>query len=116
MYWRCPGFVSVLQPAPPNRLTYAQSSPDKVPAGSAPVAQVGVNGTPSLAVKIIPSSQPPNACWPKAENDFGVGTSQVPFTTSVRPTLKSERPRPNLRSNQLRLKSSFRRDLREPTA
>src|SRR5207302_11320499 len=47
-----PGFVSVLQPGPPSRLGKAQSSPLLVLDGSDPVPQLGVNGTPSLAVRI----------------------------------------------------------------
>src|ERR1700674_3166504 len=99
----CPGFVSVLQPAPPNRFGKAQSSLLSVYWGSDPVPQLAVKGIPSLAVKISPSSHPPNAHWAGAERDFGVGSSQVPFTTRVRPTLKSERARLNLKSNQERL-------------
>src|SRR5437667_2976122 len=97
------GFVSVLQPGPPSGFTSAQSSPLLVFAGSEPVPQVGVDGTPSLAVKISPSSQPPNAHCAGADQDLGVGSSQVPFTTKVRPTLTSERARFNLKSNQSRL-------------
>src|SRR5260370_13080128 len=72
-------------------------------AGSLPVPHVGVNGTPSLAVKIIPSSPPSASQRPGPENDFGAGTSHVPLITRVRPTLKSESPRVRLISNQLRL-------------
>src|ERR1700674_3691948 len=99
----CPGFVSVLHPAPPNRLGKAQSSLLRVFWGSDPVPHVGVNGIPSLAVKISPISHPPKAHWAGAERDLGVGSSQVPFITSVRPTLKSERARLNLKSNHERL-------------
>src|SRR6202790_3648699 len=95
-----PGLVSELHPDPPNRFGNAQSSLLREPWGSDPVPQVGVNGTPPLAVKISPSSHPPNAHWDGAERDLGVPNSQVPFTTSVLSTLKSERPRLSLMSNQ----------------
>src|SRR6266849_2687273 len=102
-----PGFVSVLQPGPPSRLGKAQSSLLSVPCGSAPVPHVAVKGTPSLAVKIKPSSHPPSAHCAGADRVFGLGTSQVPLTTSVRPTLKSERPLLSLMSNQCRLDIEF---------
>src|SRR5438270_13691148 len=92
-------FVRLLQPDPPSRFGNAQSSPLFVLAGSEPVPQVAVKGTPSLAVKIRPSSHPPNAHWAGPARDFGVGTCHVPLITSVRPTLKSDGPRLNLISN-----------------
>src|SRR5260370_964333 len=86
-----------------GRLGTCQSSLLSEPRGSDRVPKVGVIGIPLLAVKISPSSHPPNAHWAGAENDLGDGTSQVPFSTKVRPTLKSDKPRFNLRSNQGRL-------------
>src|SRR5450631_2311911 len=98
-----PGLVRVLHPEPPNRFGKAQSSLLRVYWGSEPVPQVAENGTPPLAVKMSPSSHPPKAHWAGAESDFGVGAIHVPFTTKVCPTLKSERPRLSLMSNQCRL-------------
>src|SRR5260221_3200016 len=98
-----PGLVSVLQPDPPSRFGYAKSSLLLELEGSPPVPHVGVNGTPSLAVNMTPSSHPSVSQRAGPENDFAGGTSQVPFTTSVRPTLKSERPRVNFMSNQSKL-------------
>src|SRR5467141_4041027 len=97
------GCVSVLQPGPPSRLGTSQSSLLSEFRGSDPVPQVALNGTPSLAVKISPNCHPPNAHWAGAESDFGDGTSHVPFRTKVRPTLKSDSPRFNFRSNHGRL-------------
>src|SRR6266850_5902286 len=94
-----PGFVRLLQPAPPSRFRKAQSSELSVPVGSSPVPHVGVNGTPSLAVKITPSCQPSLSQCAGPLKDLGDGTSQVPFRTSVRPMLKSERARLNFGSN-----------------
>src|SRR5437879_5137667 len=102
-----PGLVRVLHPDPPKRLGKAQSSLLCVSAGSEPVPQVAVNGTPSLAVKIRPSSHPPSVHCAGAEKDFGVGSSQLPSTTRVCPTLKSERPRLSLISNQCKLEMEF---------
>src|SRR5215469_431489 len=97
-----PGFVSVWHPDPRRRSGNAKSSLLSVPAGSEPVPQVGVKGTPSLTVRIRPSSQPSVAHLPGPEKAFVVGMSHMPLTTSVRPTLKSESPRVKRRSNQSR--------------
>src|SRR5882672_6474614 len=102
-----PGLVRVLHPEPPKRLGNAQSSPLRVLEGSAPVPQVGVNGVPSLAVKIIPSCQPPSAQRAGAESDLGDGTSHSPLRTKVRPMLKSDTARLSLGSNQCRLAIEF---------
>src|SRR2546429_160614 len=91
-----PGFVRVLHPGPPSLFGNAQSSLFCVRAGSSPVPHVGVKGTPSLTVRIRPSSQPSAIHLAGPENDLAVGMSHVPFTTRVRPTLKSESPRSNL--------------------
>src|SRR6202040_2235562 len=88
-----PGFVSDWQPAPPRRLGYAQSSELNVPFGSPPVPNVGVNGMPVLAVNIIPSCQPSVKKRAGPVMDFGEGSSHRPLITSVRATLKSDRPR-----------------------
>src|SRR2546429_1228229 len=88
---------------PYTTLFRSQSSLFCVRAGSSPVPHVGVKGTPSLTVRIRPSSQPSAIHFSGPENDLAVGISHVPFTTRVRPTLKSESPRSNLISNQLRL-------------
>src|SRR6266852_1355211 len=98
-----PGLVRELHPGPRSRFGKAKSSPLNVLAGSPPVPQVGVKGTPSLTVKIVPSSQPSVIQRAGPEKDLAVGMSQVPLMTSVRPTLKSEGPRVNFMSNQLRL-------------
>src|SRR4029077_5542610 len=90
-------------PEPPSRFGKAKSSLLSVFAGSLPVPHVAVNGTPSLTVKIRPSSQPAVTHFAGPVHDLAEGTSHVPFTTSVRPTLKSARPRVNFMSNQLRL-------------
>src|SRR5713101_2594530 len=95
--------MSDAHPEPPSRFGKAQSSLLSVPAGSPPVPQVGVNGTPSLTVRISPSCQPSVTHFAGPANDLDEGTSQVPFTTSVRPTLKSERPRFNFISKKCRL-------------
>src|SRR6266849_4770264 len=84
-----PRFVRVLHPGPP------------------PVPHVGVNGTPSLTVRIIPSCQPSVTHFAGPANDLDDGTSQVPFTTSVRPTLKSEGARFNFMSKKWRLEMEF---------
>src|SRR5579859_686171 len=102
-----PGFVRELHPGPPSRFGYAKSSLLSVFAGSPPVPHVGVNGTPSLAVKISPNSQPSVSHRAGSSDDLAVGRSQVPFRTRVRPTLKSERPRVNFMSNQFRLEMEF---------
>ena len=65
--------------------------------------QVGVKGTPSLTVKMVPSSQPSVSQRAGPEKDLAVGMSQVPLMTSVRLTLKSESPRVSRMSNQFRL-------------
>src|SRR2546429_2040501 len=52
-----PGFVRVFHPGPPSLFGNAQSSLFCVRAGSSPVPHVGVKGTPSLTVRIRPSSQ-----------------------------------------------------------
>src|ERR1700730_2970331 len=88
-----PGFVSDWQPEPPRRLGYAQSSELKVPFGSKPVAKVGVNGMPVLAVNITPSCHPSVKKRAGPVIDFGEGSSQRPLITRVRATLKSDRPR-----------------------
>src|SRR4029077_4972765 len=97
-----PGLVSELHPDPRNRFGNSQSSLLSVYCGSDPVPQVGGNGTPPLAVKISPNSHPPNAHCAGPARDLGVPNSQVPFRTSVLSTLKSERPRLSLMSNQCR--------------
>src|SRR5437763_6706688 len=104
------------QPAPVSRLRNDQSSLLSVLAGSEPVAQVGVNGWPSVAVKIIPSSHPPNAHSAGPDSDLGVGISQVPFKTNVRPTLKSEGPRFNRISNHERLEIELLNESPAPLA
>src|SRR5260370_12418704 len=95
--------VSELQPGQPSRFGKAKSSLLRVFAGSLPVPHVGVKGTPSLMVRIRPSSQPSVTHRAGPVNDLAIGRSHVPLTTSVRPTLKSERPRVNRKSNQFRL-------------
>src|ERR1700730_2375565 len=85
------------------RFGKAKSSLLSVVAGSLPVPQVGVKGTPSLTVKMVPSSQPSVIQRAGPDKDLAMGMSQVPLMTSVRPTLKSEGPRVNLGSKQLRL-------------
>src|SRR5260370_11593101 len=93
-----PGFERVWHPDPPSRFGKAKSSWLRVLAGSEPVPQVAVKGTPSLAVKIRPSSQPSGTHFAGPVQDFTPGTSPLAFRTRVRPTLKSESPRVNRRS------------------
>src|ERR1700730_18034713 len=88
-----PGFVSDWQPEPPRRLGCAQSSELNVPFGSLPVAKVGVNGMPVLAVNITPSCQPSVRKRVGPVMDFGEGNSHRPLMTRVRDTLKSDRAR-----------------------
>src|SRR5258707_11226696 len=99
MYLVClPDFLRVGHPDPPSRFGKAKSSWLRVLAGSEPVPQVAVKGTPSLAVKIRPSSQPSVTHLAGPVQDFTPGTSQLALRTTVRPTLKSESPRVNRRS------------------
>src|ERR1700737_2368612 len=88
-----PGLVSDWQLGPPRRFGYAQSSELRVPVGSLPVAKVGVNGMPVLAVNITPSCQPSVKKRAGPVMDFGEGSSQRPLITSVRATLKSAKAR-----------------------
>src|SRR5260370_30566332 len=97
------GLVSVGLPGPASRFGNAKSSLLNVLAGSLPVPQVGVKGTPSLTVKMVPSSQPSVSHLAGPEKDFAVGMSQVPLMTSLRLTLKSDGARVNLKSNHFRL-------------
>src|SRR5260370_10098142 len=92
------GFVRVWHPDPPSRFGKAKSSWLRVLAGSEPVPQVAVKGTPSLAVKIRPSSQPSVTHLAGPVQAFTPGTSQFALRTRVRPTLKAESPRDNRRS------------------
>src|SRR5258707_14662051 len=98
-----PGLVRELHPGPRSRFGKAKSSLLSVFAGSPPVPHVGGKGTPSLTVRIRPSSQPSLTHLAGPDNDFPVGMSHVPFTTSEGPTLKSKSPRVNFVSNQVRL-------------
>src|SRR5258708_13902725 len=99
--------MSVLQPDPPKRFGKAKSSLLLELEGSPPVPHVGVNGTPSLAVNMVPSSHPSVIQRAGPENDFAVGTSHVPLITIVRPTLKSDNPRVHFMSNQSKLEMEF---------
>ena len=65
-----------------------------------PVPKVGVNGDPSLALKIAPTSQPFTAQAAGPVRDFRPGIRQVPLITRFRPTLKSDTARLNFKSNQ----------------
>src|SRR3977135_504761 len=47
-----------------------------------------------------PNSQPPTIQAAGPVIDLGTGTCQVPLITSVRPTLKSDRPRPTAKLGQ----------------
>src|SRR5258708_31893701 len=105
--WDAPGWVGVFHRAPPSRFGYAKSSLLLELEGSPPVPHVGVKGTPSLAVNITPSSHPSVIQRVGPENDFAVGISHVPFPTTVRPTLKSEKPRANFMSNQSKLETQL---------
>jgi|SRR5580692_1115643 len=102
-----PGFTAVPHPGPLKRLGNAKSSLLLVLAGSPPVPYVGVKGTPSLAVNMMPSSHPLASQCAGPVQDLGEGMSHVPFTTKVRPTLKSDSPRVNFVSNQSRLEIEF---------
>jgi len=85
---------------PPSRLGKAQSSLLSENCGSDPVPKVGVKGTPSLAVKISPVPIRPRPIRRRRARLRSFPTPRSRLTTSVRPTLKSERPRLNLISNQ----------------
>src|ERR1700730_548496 len=93
-----PGLVSDLHPGPVRRLGKSQGSSLFRPSGSPSVPKVAVKGTPSLALKIAPISQPLVIHAAAPENDLREGTCQVPLITKGRPILKSERPRIDLKS------------------
>src|ERR1700730_15408428 len=95
-----PGLVSDLHPGPVRRLGKSQGSSLFRPSGSPSVPKVAVKGTPSLALKIPPNSQPFVIHAAAPENDLREGTCQVPLITKVRPILKSVRPRTDLKSYQ----------------
>src|SRR6202166_2534949 len=82
------------------RLGKSQGSLLFKPNGSASVPKVGVKGTPSLALKIAPTSQPFVIHPAGPPSDLSEGTSQVPLITSVLSTLKSDSPRLNLKLGQ----------------
>src|SRR5260370_17928348 len=90
-----PGFVRVWHPDPPSRFGKAKSSWLRVLAGSEPVPQVAVKGTPSLAVKNSPSSQPSVTHLAGPVPDFTPGTSQLPFMATGLPALKPTTPPTN---------------------
>src|ERR1700680_256272 len=94
MYWLgLPGFVSVAHPGPVRRFGKAQGSLLFSPWGSPSVPNVAVKGTPSLAMKMPPNSQPFVTQPTGPDVDFRPGTSQIALNTKVRPTLKSDRAR-----------------------
>src|ERR1700680_2341537 len=99
--------MSVPHPGPARRLGKAQGSLLFKPCGSPSVPNVAVNGTPSLALKIAPSSHPFTKRLAGPDSDLRPGTSHVPLSTSVRPTLKSDTARSSLRSNQCKLGIEF---------
>ena len=102
-----PGIRERLTAGPPNNAGEVPIITAQRSKGISAHRERGVNGTPSLAVKISPNSHPLSGHAAAPENDFGEGTSQVPFRTRVRPMLKSERPRLNFGSNQCRLETEL---------
>src|ERR1700687_2353079 len=102
-----PGFTSDWQPGLVRRLGKAHGSLLPRSCGSPSVPHVAVNGTPSFALKIVPSSQPDVAQPAGPDRDFASGTCQVALKTTVRRMSKSESPRLNLRSYQCKLDNAF---------
>src|SRR3981189_2349362 len=83
-----PGFTSDEQPGPDRRSGKAHGSVLFRPKGSPPpVPKVGVNGGPSLTLRIPPSSQPLTAQPKAVGTDLIVGICQLALTTSTRGTL-----------------------------
>ena len=99
--------MSVLHPGPVRRFGKAQGSWLFIPWGSPSVPKVALKGTPSLALKIAPNSQPFVSHPAGPESDLGEGTCQVPLITKVRPTLKSDKPRADFKSYHGKVEIEF---------
>src|ERR1700682_675632 len=108
MYWLgFPGLISDPHPGPVRRLGKSQGSLLFKPNGSPSVPKVAEKGTPSLALKMPPSSQPLASQVTGPETPLRLGTCQVLLITRVRLMLKSDRPRLIFKLNQCRLGIEF---------
>src|SRR5579862_1730635 len=101
--------MAVPHPGPVRRFGKSQGSVPFIPCGSAPalVPKVGVNGTPSLALKMLLNSHPFTIRAAAPESDLTCGIFQRPLITNVRPILKSDNPRSEFKSYQAGLPRPF---------
>src|SRR5713101_4418364 len=101
MYWRRPWRPDegLVREQPGTRSKIAYGSDMSWPLISLVMVK-GQTGTPSLRVRIPPTSHPLAMKATGPWNDAGVGTSHRRLTTRLRETLKSDRPLINFKSHQ----------------